>query len=280
MRSIDRAWFVGVAGACALLVIGCGGGSGDTSGGGGGGGGTSVGGHATGGNATGGNGTGGNGTGGSTGSTSTSNTLTSCADGDRSGKVTYYDFADGSGACSFDPTPNDLMVGAMNAPDYLASAACGACASITTADGKNVVVRIVDLCPECQTGHIDLSPEAFALLGDLSLGVINTTWHYVSCDYQGPIQYKFKEGSNQWWTAVQIRHHSNRIAKFEYDNAGTWVEVGRTDYNYFVEDQGMGPGPYHFRVTDIFGQSVEDEGIVFQEGGVVDGKGQFPPCTE
>jgi expansin (peptidoglycan-binding protein) len=205
-----------------------------------------------------------------------------CADKDRTGKVTYYNEANGSGACSFDPSPNDLMIGAMNAPDYMDSAACGACALIRTMDGsKSVTVRIVDLCPECQTGHIDLSPQAFQQLGDLALGVIPTTWHYVSCDYQGPIQYKFKEGSNQWWTAVQIRHHSNRIAKFEYDKGGgNWVSVARTSYNYFVEDKGMGPGPYHFRVTDIFGQTVEDEGIPFGDGSVVDGKANFPPCAQ
>ncbi|MFO0585907.1 MAG: expansin EXLX1 family cellulose-binding protein [Polyangiaceae bacterium] len=261
---------------CALfagaLVIGCGGD------GGAGGGGSSANGGSSGGTSAGGGTT-------STGAAGTATTGTntssgaSCTDAPRDGKVTYYDFADGSGACSFDPTPNDLMVGAMNAPDYLASAACGACAQITGGDGKQIVVRIVDLCPECQTGHIDLSPEAFGKLGDLSLGVMPVTWEYVSCDYQGPIQYKFKEGSNQWWTAVQIRHHQNRIAKFEYEKDGAWVEVARTDYNYFVEAAGMGPGPYHFRVTDIAGQVLEDSGIPFQEGGVIDGTGQFASCS-
>ena len=267
-----------------LFTVGCGGG--DNSGGGGNagggnGGGTSAGGNNTGGTSAGGA-TGGGSTTGTTDTTTNTNTstVTSCADGERDGKVTYYDFADGGGACSFDPTPNDLMVGAMNAPDYLESAACGACAVVTGGDGKQVKVRIVDLCPECQTGHIDLSPEAFVKLGDLSLGVMPVTWHYASCDYGGPIQYKFKEGSNQWWTAVQIRHHENRIAKFEYEKDGAWVAVGRTDYNYFVEAAGMGPGPYHFRVTDIFGQTLEDSGIPFTEGGVVDGTGQFPTCAE
>ena len=261
----------------ALFVVACAIGCGDN--GGAGGGGSSSGGGASGGSSAGGSSTGtGAGTTGTTGGGATSSG-TSCVDAAREGKVTYYDFADGSGACSFDPSPNDLLVGAMNAPDYLASAACGACAQITGGDGKQVVVRIVDLCPECQTGHIDLSPEAFQLLGDLSLGVMPVTWQYVSCDYQGPIQYKFKEGSNQWWTAVQIRHHRNRIAKFEYEKDGAFVEVARTDYNYFVEDQGMGPGPYHFRVTDIAGQVLEDTGIPFQEGGVVDGKGQFAACS-
>src|SRR5262249_43065858 len=83
---------------------------------------------------------------------------------------------------------------------------------------------------------------------------------------------------NQWWTAVQIRHHVNRIAKLEWEKDGAWINVDRVDYNYFVEANGMGPGPYHFRVTDIFGHTLEDTGIGFIEGGVVDGKGQFPPC--
>lgn len=218
--------------------------------------------------------------GGSTGGGSTTTpTPMSCVDEpDVAGKVTYYDFADGSGACSFDPTPDDLMVGAMNAPDYQGSAACGACVAVDGPDGNTIRVRIVDLCPECQHGHIDLSPEAFAQLADLSKGVVEVTWRYVSCDYAEPIQYKFKEGSNQWWTAVQIRRHAHRIAKFEYEKSGSWVEVPRVDYNYFVEESGMGPGPYHFRVTDVLGQVVEDSGIAFVEGGVVDGTGQFAPC--
>src|SRR5262249_737479 len=34
------------------------------------------------------------------------------------GDGTYYVEANGGGNCSFDPTPNDLMVGAMNHTDY------------------------------------------------------------------------------------------------------------------------------------------------------------------
>ena len=36
---------------------------------------------------------------------------------DEIGDGTYYD-ADGTGACSFDASPDDLMVAAMNAPDF------------------------------------------------------------------------------------------------------------------------------------------------------------------
>src|SRR5947207_9220660 len=78
----------------------------------------------------------------------------------RSGQATFYD-ATGAGNCSFDPTPNDLMVGAMNQTDYAGSLLCGAYVEISGPKGV-VVVRIVDRCPECPTGNIDLSQEAFA----------------------------------------------------------------------------------------------------------------------
>ncbi|MBK8253626.1 MAG: hypothetical protein IPK82_13285 [Polyangiaceae bacterium] len=229
-------------------------------------------------------GTGNSGAAGSTGQTTGTNTDTpttvSCdPNPDVAGKVTYYNEADGSGACSFDPTPNDLMVAAMNAPQYADSAACGACAELETSDGKSVTVRIVDLCPGCEEGHVDLSPQAFEKLGPLSAGVLSVTWRYVSCPVIGPIQYKFKEGSNQWWSAVQVRNATERIAKFEVEKDGAMIEVGRTSYNYFVDDQGMGPGPYHFRVTDVRGNVLEDEGISFIEGGIVEGKAQFPLCN-
>lgn len=55
------------------------------------------------------------------------------------------------------------------------------------------------------------------------------------------IRYHFKEGSNQWWTDVQVRNHRNPIAKLEYYNGNQWVAVPRTDYNYFVQtNPGMG----------------------------------------
>jgi hypothetical protein len=64
-----------------------------------------------------------------------------------------------------------------------------------------VTVRIVDLCPECKAGHLDLSREAFAQIADLTQGRVPITWQVVSPALAGPIAYHFKDGSNQWWTA-------------------------------------------------------------------------------
>jgi expansin (peptidoglycan-binding protein) len=85
------------------------------------------------------------------------------------------------------------------------------------------------------------------------------------------------EGSSQWWTAVQVRNHRNPVAKLEYvDDGGSWVDVPRTSYNFFIMVHGMGPGPYSFRVTDVYGNVLTDSNIPHVEGGTVDGAGQFP----
>lgn len=195
-----------------------------------------------------------------------------------SGEATYYDFADGSGNCSFDPTPQDLMIGAMNHVDYAGSAACGACVELT-GPNATITIRVVDQCPECPAGDIDLSPEAFAQIAELSAGRVPITWHYVECNVSGPVIYHFKDGSNEWWTAVQLRNHRNAIQSFAYRSGdGSYVDVPRETYNYFVEQSGMGPGPFAFRVTDVHGNVIEDEGIVHVADSDVPGASQFPPC--
>jgi expansin (peptidoglycan-binding protein) len=108
---------------------------------------------------------------------------------------------------------------------------------------------------------------------------VSITWQVVSPDLTGSIAYQFKDGSNQWWTAVQIRNHRNPIAKLEYLNmGGQWITVPRTSYNYFVQtNPGMGPGPYTFRVTDSYGNVLTDSGIPHIEDGTINGANQFPP---
>ncbi len=201
----------------------------------------------------------------------------SCTDpASETGDGTYY-AADGSGNCSFDPSPNDLMVAAMNDSDYAGSAVCGECVHVSGPSGE-VTVRIVDRCPGCKHGDLDLSPSAFAQIADPKLGRVSISWTPVACDVQGPIRYRFKEGSNQWWTAVQVRNHRYAIAKFEYQKAGKWVAVPRESYNYFVEASGMGPGPYSFRVTDDKGHVLTDQNIPLKVAAEVTGVLQFPAC--
>jgi expansin len=197
----------------------------------------------------------------------------------RTGFATFYATADGSGNCGFDPTPNDLMIGGMNHTDYAGSFVCGTCVSVLGPKG-NITIRIVDQCPGCGQGDIDLSPLAFSLIADTSLGRVPIQWHTISCDVNGPIIYHFKAGSNQWWTAVQIRNHRYAVSSVEYlTPQGMFKPISRLDYNYFVEPGGMGPGPYVFRVTDIYNHSLIDSGIVLAANANISGNKQFPSCA-
>lgn len=199
-----------------------------------------------------------------------------CDDTPHAGEATFY-AADGSGACSFAPSPGDLRVAALNLPDWAGSAHCGACARVVGPLGE-LTVRIVDQCPGCASGDLDLSQSAFAAVADPLDGRVEMTWTFVPCEVTGPIVYHFKEGSNQWWSAVQIRNHRHAVTTLEWLDGADWVDVPRVDYNFFVRDSGMGPGPYTFRVTDVYGQTLEDDGIPFIEAGDAPGAGQFPPC--
>ncbi|MBI5532342.1 MAG: hypothetical protein HY898_06490 [Deltaproteobacteria bacterium] len=225
--------------------------------------------------ATGTGGTGATGTGGSGGGTTPCDGTPKTYTGD----ATYYDFADGSGNCGFPATPNDLMVGAMNQTDYAGSAACGACAQIQGPDGT-ITIRVVDRCPECKPGDIDLSPSAFAKIADPALGRVTITWNYVECPVTGNIIYHFKDGSNPWWTAVQIRNHRYAIQSVEYLSGGSYKAIERLEYNYFVEPSGMGDGPYTLRVTDVHGHVLEDSGIPGKlDNADAPGASQFPACA-
>ena len=79
------------------------------------------------------------------------------------GEGTFYG-ATGEGNCLYDAT-SDRMIAAMNHTDYENSQACGAYVAVTGPTGTTITVKIVDQCPECKPGDIDLSAEAFAKLG-------------------------------------------------------------------------------------------------------------------
>ncbi len=201
-----------------------------------------------------------------------------CEEGaEHSGEGTYYD-ADGSGNCSFDPSA-DRMVAAINEADYGGSAPCGACAEVEGPAGTTTV-RIVDRCPGCALGDLDLSVEAFEMIAAKEEGRVDILWRYVPCAVEGPLRYRFKEGSSQWWTAVQVRNHRHAIASLEYSNDGgeTYIPVARESYNYFVAPEGMGAEPFSLRVTDVYGQVVVDDGIVVGDGIEVSGAANTPAC--
>jgi expansin (peptidoglycan-binding protein) len=197
----------------------------------------------------------------------------------REGIATYY-AATGAGNCSFDETPGDLMVAAMNDPDYAGSQVCGECVAVDGPSGS-VTVRIVDRCPECQSGHLDLSMEAFAAIAAVELGRVDITWQVVPCDVDGPVEYWSQEGSNDFYLAVQLRNVRHPVVSLEgraSGEGGAYVDMPRVEYNYFLAADGLGAGPYDFRATDVNGDVLEDVAVALPHGGSAAGGAQFAAC--
>ncbi|KAG0021774.1 hypothetical protein BGZ80_001733 [Entomortierella chlamydospora] len=105
------------------------------------------------------------------------------------GNATFYDpsiknsigdFQEG--ACEYPYINSNYdLIAALNKPDFGAfsrlskSPACGQCLQVTGPDGT-VQVQIVDMCPACGSGSLDLTPEAFSRIADLDKGRVNITW--------------------------------------------------------------------------------------------------------
>ncbi|MFC3504763.1 expansin EXLX1 family cellulose-binding protein [Micromonospora krabiensis] len=185
----------------------------------------------------------------------------------RKGKATFYDSKGAGGNCSDPSAPANRLYVALGPDEYAAGAACGGHLDVTGPKGS-VRVLIMDQCPECPTGHLDLSREAFARIADPVQGVVPVSYRaVVDPPLAGPLTFRIKEGASQWWFAVRVADHGNPLRSVEV-RAGTsgWRAAARQDYNYWLIESGAGPGPFQIRVTDVYGHRVTASGIRMTPG--------------
>jgi expansin (peptidoglycan-binding protein) len=177
------------------------------------------------------------------------------------GKATFYDSQGGGGNCSNVGPPSNRLYVALSPSEYAGAAACGGYLDVTGPKGK-VRVLIMDQCPECPTGHIDLSKEAFAKIADPVQGVVPVTYRAViNPSLPGPLTFRIKEGASRYWFAVLVGNHGNPLRSVEVKSGSSWRKTVRKDYNYWLYESGLGPGPYTIRVTDVYGQQATVTGV-------------------
>lgn len=179
----------------------------------------------------------------------------------KSGKATFYDLGGGMGNCSFPGAPADDLFVALGPGQYAAGAACGTYLDVTGPKGK-VRVKVIDSCPECETGHLDLSRTAFKKIGAEVDGIIPITYKTVTGVSTGPISVRVKEGSSRYWLAVLIDNHASQLKSVTVNGKSTH----REDYNYWVVDAGAGSGPFKVKISDVYGHSTTVTGIKLSPG--------------
>jgi hypothetical protein len=169
--------------------------------------------------------------------------------------------------CSYSP-PSDGLYAALPAPEYAGAADCGGYLEVSGPDGS-VRVKVIDQCPECAAGHVDLSETAFARLAPLAAGLVNVSYTLLADPaLPGPVSVEVKQGSSQYWLALLADNTGNPLAKVQVETSSGWLSLARASYNYWIAASGAGQGPFTVRLTDTQGHQVTVSGITLSPGAV------------
>jgi len=197
------------------------------------------------------------------------------------GRSTYYTGID-DGACGYENISlNTFPYRNIAAPDqafYANSDACGNCYEIQCINSSylanacytpTVVIQVTDECPcpENQqyccgdVDHFDLSPEAFGVIANTVAGVINTQYRQVTCDTQGPLQFRVDSGANQYWFAILPFNVGGvgGVESLELQQNGSivWQNMTRQTYNYWVLTDNNGlQVPFSLKLTLTDGTQI------------------------
>lgn len=193
------------------------------------------------------------------------------------GEATYYAYT-GYGTCSFGAQSNPMLA-AINAVEYSGSGMCGRWVHVTGPLGS-VDVKIVDQCPECPAGDLDLNQPAFEQIAALGAGRVAITWETIPAPDLGDIEIYIADFSGPSYLEFLVRSHRYGIESMEYLGSGGYEPLLRQSWNVFVLSSSTAvAGPLTLRLTDVHGQVVEVTNIPFVAGSTFTSTVQFPECN-
>ncbi|HEY0716182.1 MAG TPA: expansin EXLX1 family cellulose-binding protein [Streptosporangiaceae bacterium] len=178
------------------------------------------------------------------------------AAGTVTGTATHYVLS-GTGNCSYPSPPADGLFVALSPSEYDGAAACGSYVEVSGPDGS-VTAQVIDQCPPCAAGHVDLSEDAFARIAPLSAGLVPVSYRTIADPaLPGPVSLRVKEGSSPYWLALLAQNTGNPLASVQVESPpGGWQSLVRAGYNYWIAASGAGPGPFTVRLTDTAGRKA------------------------
>lgn len=195
--------------------------------------------------------------------------------GEVSGIATHY-VLQSLPNCSYPSPPADGLFVALSPGEYDNGAACGGYLEVHGPDGS-VRVEVIDQCPGCGAGHIDLSETAFSALAPLNAGLIDVTYQpLVNPSLPGPVSLLVKQGSSPYWLALLAMNTGNPLASVQVqsESGGGWYSLVQASYNYWVAQSGAGAGPFTVRLTDTQGHVVTVPDVALSPG-VTQGTGTW-----
>lgn len=153
----------------------------------------------------------------------------------------------------------------MSPSEYKHGAACGEYLEVRGARGK-VRVIVVDQCPGCEPGHIDLSSKAFRRIDNYNAGLVKVSYHVVRNPDVPSLTVRVKEGSSASWMALQILNNGNELSSVQLVQSTHLQPLVRTAYGYWLAPQGAGTGPFIVVVRDRLAHRAVVRGIRLEPG--------------
>ena len=186
------------------------------------------------------------------------------------GRAVFYNQGDGQGSCSFGLLPTGGLYVSLGAQQYAGGAACGSYLDISGPAGM-VLAEVVDNCPGCVNGGIDMSEAAFSKIASPSAGTALVTYRLARDPrLPGPLAFRLGVSATSSSLAIQVLNQGNPLASVAVSASGQagWQPLTLSPDDYWVAAAGAGPGPFKVRVTDVFGHRVVAAGIRLAPGAV------------
>ncbi|TYZ66477.1 hypothetical protein PybrP1_004175 [[Pythium] brassicae (nom. inval.)] len=156
---------------------------------------------------------------------------------------------------------------------------CGKCAQVSCIDAQcadksvSEIVYIVDRCPECKRGDLDLSPSVFKKVTGSSPSRLKISWKFVNCPNPGKLQYCLKDGSNPFFVAVQPANAAAGIASVKINGKATTM-VDSAFYYVLNSQTPVDLSKVTVSLTSSTGATVE-ETVSLSVGSCTAGTSQF-----
>lgn len=151
---------------------------------------------------------------------------------------------------------------ALNSDQWDDLANCGRCAEVSCIDDQcedqstTAIVQILDKCPECSSGDLDLSPTVFKNITGSDPSRLTIRWRFVECPNPGTIEVCLKTGSNGYYVAVQPTNTLVGVASVTINGESTTM-VDSAYYYLITSTSDVDLTAVQVSITSIEGEVVD-----------------------
>lgn len=186
-----------------------------------------------------------------------------------------------SGNCNFMTWPQAATTkyAAINNAQWNNGLECGRCAQVTCLDPactskSSEIVYILDRCPECAYGDLDVSPTVFRTITGSSPSRLKVQWNFVDCPLSDTsLKLCLKPGSNPYWTAIQPSQALSGVKSLSINGISA-QQMGSAYYFKVESNNGLDLSKLQVSMTSSSGQTLQRV-VAISPGSCVDTNSQF-----